>query len=118
MLADGLFDRPPLFQIVLGTSWGLPATPETLIYMRNLLPPGAIWAAFGIARMQMPIVAQSVLLGGNVRVGLEDNLYVAPGQLAQSNGELVAKAAELVRLVGGEVASVHEAREMLALPLR
>ena len=81
MLADGLFDNPPMYQIVTGTSWGLPSTAETLIYMRNLLPTGANWAAFGIGRMQMPMMAQSVLLGGNVRVGLEDNLYLSRGSL-------------------------------------
>ena len=117
MLADGLFDRPPLFQIVLGTSWGLPATPETLIYMRNLLPPGAIWAAFGIARMQMPIVAQSVLLGGNVRVGLEDNLYLSRGVFA-TNGQLVARAKLIIESLGFEVASPDEARDILQLKPR
>jgi uncharacterized protein (DUF849 family) len=117
MLADGLFDQPPMYQIVMGTRWGLPATPETLIYMRNLLPAGAVWAAFGIARMQMPIVAQAVLLGGNVRVGLEDNLYLRRGQFA-TNGELVTRAREIIERLGFEVATPKEARAMLGLRTR
>ena len=114
MLADGLFDEPPMYQIVTGTKWGLPSTAETLIYMRGLLPPTALWAAFGIARMQMPMVAQAALLGGNVRVGLEDNLYLARGVFA-TNGELVARARTIIECLGLEVATPDEARAMLGL---
>jgi len=114
MLEEGLFDAPPMYQIVMGTRWGLPATPETLIYMRNLLPQGANWAAFGIARMQMPMVAQAVLLGGNVRVGLEDNLYLSRGVFA-SNGELVERACTIIQCLGYEVATPDEARQILGL---
>jgi len=114
MLADGFFDQPPMYQIVMGTSWGLPATTETLLYMRSLLPPEAHWAAFGIARMQMPMVAQSVILGGNVRVGLEDNLYLKRGVFA-TNGELVARARTIIEFMGFEVATPDEARKMLGL---
>ncbi len=114
MISDGLFDGNPLFQIVMGTRWGLPDTPETLIYMRNLLPGNAIWAAFGIARMQMPMVAQAVLLGGNCRVGLEDNLYLKRGVFA-TNGQLVEKAVRIIEDLGAEVASPEEAREILGL---
>ena len=91
-----------------------------LVQQVDNLPAGAPdkvhWQVIGIGARQWPLAAAAVSLGGNVRVGLEDNLYVAPGQLARSNGELVGKAAELVRLVGGEVATVAEAREMLQLP--
>ena len=114
MIEEGLFDAPPLFQIVMGTLWGLPATPETMIYMRNLLPRGAVWAAFGVARMQMPMVAQAVLLGGNVRVGLEDNLYLRRGVFA-TNGQLVARARGLIEAMGHEVATPDEARQILGL---
>ena len=117
MLADGFFDAPPMYQIVMGTKWGLPATPETLIYMRNLLPQGANWAAFGIARMQMPMAAQAVLLGGNVRVGLEDNLYLKKGVWA-TNGTLVARAREIIEHLGHEVATPDEARAILGLRKR
>ena len=114
MLEEGLFDAPPMYQIVMGTRWGLPATPETLIYMRNLLPQGANWAAFGIARMQMPLVAQAVLLGGNVRVGLEDNLYLSRGVFA-TNGELVERACTIIQCLGYDVATPDEARQILGL---
>ena len=114
MLEEGLFDAPPMYQIVMGTRWGLPATPETLIYMKSLLPAGANWAAFGIARMQMPMVAQAVLLGGNVRVGLEDNLYLSRGVFA-SNGQLVERAKTIIECLGYEVATPDEARHILAL---
>lgn len=117
MLAEGLFEAPPNYQIVMGTRWGLPATPETMIYMRNLLPEGANWAAFGIARMQMPMVAQAVLLGGHVRVGLEDNLYLKRGVFA-TNGQLVERARTIIECLGYEVATPDEAREILGLRSR
>ena len=82
--------------------------------MRNLLPKDAIWAAFGIARMQMPMVAQAVLLGGNVRVGLEDNLYLSRGTFA-TNGQLVMRAKTIIECLGYEVATPDEAREILHL---
>ena len=117
MLEEGLFDAPPMYQIVMGTRWGLPDTPETLIYMKNLLPKDANWAAFGIARMQMPMVAQAVLLGGNVRVGLEDNLYLSRGVFA-TNGQLVERAKSIIEYLGFEVATPDEAREILNIPKR
>ena len=82
LIARGLIEPPPLFQLCLGIPWGAPADPRTLIAMRDALPPEALWSAFGIGREQFPMVAQAVLLGGNVRVGLEDNLYLARGRLA------------------------------------
>lgn len=114
MVEEGLIDGPPVYQIVMGTRWGLPATPETMIYMRNLLPKDAIWGAFGIARMEMPMVAQAVLLGGNVRVGLEDNLYLSRGVFA-SNGQLVERAKTIIECLGYEVATPDEARQILHL---
>ena len=117
MLEEGLFDAPPSYQIVMGTRWGLPATPETLIYMKSLLPKNAVWAAFGIARMQMPIVAQTTLLGGNVRVGLEDNLYLSRGVFA-TNGQLVERAKTIIECLGYEVATPDEARDILNITTR
>lgn len=114
ILEEGLFDAPPVYQIVMGTRWGLPATPDTMIYMRGLLPANAIWAAFGIARMQMPMVAQAVLLGGNVRVGLEDNLYLSRGVFA-TNEQLVIRARTIIESLGYEVATPDEAREIIGL---
>lgn len=115
MLARGLIDRDPLFQIVLGVPWGAPATTETLAAMKSMLPPGAQWAAFGISRWEFPMVAQSLLLGGHVRVGLEDNLYLARGVPAPDNASLVTKARNIIELLGAEVATPAQARALLEL---
>jgi uncharacterized protein (DUF849 family) len=115
LIVNGLIAVPPLFQICLGVSWGAPATPETMLAMRDQLPAGALWAAFGIGATQFPMVAQAVLLGGHVRVGLEDNLYLARGVPAPNNAALVEKAARIVELMGAHVASPAEAREILSL---
>jgi uncharacterized protein (DUF849 family) len=117
MIAEGLLAAPYVFQFVLGTRWGLPSDVETLLYLRRLLPPDAVWGAFGLARMQMPMVAQVALLGGNVRVGLEDNLYLSRGRFA-TNGELVARAVSIIESIGCEVASPDEARQILGLTPR
>jgi len=113
MIEEGLFAAPPFFQIVLGTRWGLPATPETLLYMRSLLPRDCVWAAFATGRMQMPMVAQSILAGGQVRVGLEDNLYLERGVFA-SNGQLVERAVAIIEALGECVASPDDARALLS----
>jgi len=111
--------RPPYqFSLIMGVLGGIPGTTKALVQQVDALPAGAHWQVIGIGARQWPLVAAAVSMGGNVRVGLEDNLYIAQGELARSNGELVGKAAELVRLVGGEVASAAEAREVLGLLLR
>jgi uncharacterized protein (DUF849 family) len=115
LLADGVLARPALFQVVLGIRNGFPATPETLLYARSLLPADAMWAAMGIGRMEFPIVAQACLLGGHVRVGLEDNLYLDKGVLAPSNAALVERAVSIVEILGRSVATPAEARTMLGL---
>ena len=99
MVDEGLIEGPPLYQICLGIPWGAPATPDAMKGMRDMLPEGAEWAGFGISRMEMPMVAQAILLGGHVRVGLEDNLYLERGVLA-SNGQLVEKAINIIELIG------------------
>lgn len=114
LVKEGLVDGAPLYQFVLGVMWAAPADPETMIYMRNLLPDNVYWAALGLGRMQFPIAAQSVLLGGNVRVGLEDNLYLEKGVFG-SNGQLVERAAQIIDNLGCAVATPAEAREMLQL---
>jgi uncharacterized protein (DUF849 family) len=116
MIETGHIKPPGLFQICLGISWGQPATPEAVIYMRNLLPPAAIWFAFGISLHQFPIAAQTVLLGGHVRVGLEDNLYLEKGKFAPNNASLVEKAVNIINILGEEAAPPNEARQMLRLP--
>lgn len=114
MVEEGLIDGPPMYQFVLGVRWGSPADTETMMYLRNLLPSDAIWAGFGIARLQMPMVAQAVLLGGNVRVGLEDNLYLSRGVFA-TNGALVERAVSIIQNIGRSVATPAETREILKL---
>ena len=117
MHKEGLLDDPPLFQLCLGIPWGAPADTTTMKAMKDNLPPGAIWAGFGIGRMQMPMVAQAVLLGGNVRVGLEDNLYLGKGVFA-SNGQLVEKAIKIIELLGARALTPAEARRKLRLAPR
>lgn len=115
MIAAGLIDPPPYFQLCLGIKYAAPATVESMQSMRDQLPEGAVWSAFGIGRTQFPMVAAAVLLGGNARVGLEDNIFLEKGVLAPSNAALVEKAANIVNQLGGSVASVGEARERLGL---
>ncbi|MCC5868839.1 MAG: 3-keto-5-aminohexanoate cleavage protein [Gammaproteobacteria bacterium] len=114
LIKEGLIDGPPMMQFVLGVRWGAPADPETVLYMRNLLPEDASWTALGIAQMQMPMAAQSVLLGGHVRVGLEDNLYMERGVFA-TNGQLVERARQIIENLGCTVATPAETRELLKL---
>ena len=114
LIKEGLVDDPPLFQLVLGVLWGAPSDPETIIYMRNLLPANASWAALGVGRQEFPVVAQAVLLGGHVRVGLEDNLYLERGVFA-NNGQLVERACNIIENLGESVATPSEARETLGL---
>jgi uncharacterized protein (DUF849 family) len=115
MFADGSLEGPGLFSLVLGVKYGFSATPETMFYARSLLPPGAIWSGFGIGRAEFPMVAQAYLLGGHVRVGMEDNLYMSRGVLAKTNAELVARAAGILRSLGAPIATSREARAMLKL---
>jgi 3-dehydrocarnitine:acetyl-CoA trimethylamine transferase len=115
MIETGHIKPPGMFQICLGISWGQPATPEAMSYMRTLLPPSSPWFAFGISLHQFPMAAQAVLLGGHPRVGLEDNLYLEKGKLAPSNAALVEKAARIVEILGDSVASPADARQMLGL---
>jgi uncharacterized protein (DUF849 family) len=114
LVEEGLVQSPALYQFVLGVKWAAPATPETMMYLRSLLPPGAAWAGFGIGQAQMPMAAQAVLLGGNVRVGLEDNLYLKRGVFA-TNGQLVERARSIIENLGESVATPAEARQILAL---
>jgi len=114
LIKEGHIDEPPLFQLCMGVPWGAPSDPESVIAMRNLLPANAKWSGFGISRMQMPMAAQMVILGGNVRVGLEDNLYLDRGVLA-TNGQLVERAVGIVERLGARVMSPAETREKLGL---
>ena len=114
MIEQGIVTAPPLFQICLGIPWGAPATPRVFQTMVDELPAGCNWTGFAIGPNEMPMVAQSVLLGGHIRVGLEDNLYLEKGVLA-SNAQLVEKARGIVEAMGATVQSVSEARDTLGL---
>ena len=115
LLADGTLQRPLLCSFVLGVKYGFQPSAETVTYGRNLLPPDAQFTAIGIGRWMFPMVAQSYLAGGHVRVGLEDGVYLDRGRLARSNAELVAKARRIVEDLGGQVMPAAEARQMLGL---
>ena len=118
LLENGYIKPPGMFQICLGISWGQPATTEAMTYMRSLLPPNSPWFAFGISLHQFPMVAQTVLLGGHPRVGLEDNIYLEKGKLAPSNAALVEKAANIIEILGDDVATPADARQILGLKIR
>ena len=117
LVKEGLVDDPPLYQICLGIPWGAPGDTAAMKTMADMLPENAQWAAFGISALEMPMVAQAVLLGGHVRVGLEDNLYLERGVFA-SNGQLVEKAINLIELMGARAVTPAEAREKLKLRAR
>ena len=116
-LADQGLVVPPLhFDFVLGSRGGLPATPKNLLFLCESIPPDSTWTVAGIGRWQLPMAVMSIVMGGHVRVGLEDNLYYRKGVLA-SNEQLVARVAKLAEEVGRSVAAPQEAREILGLAL-
>jgi uncharacterized protein (DUF849 family) len=114
MVKEGLLTAPSLIQLCMGIPYGVPADVGHLLAMVNSLPENCNWGTFAISRMQMPWVAQAVLLGGNVRVGLEDNLYLSKGVYA-SNAQLVEKARIIIEAMGARVLSPAQAREKLQL---
>ncbi|MGA0301600.1 MAG: 3-keto-5-aminohexanoate cleavage protein [Paracoccaceae bacterium] len=114
MIHEGLIAEPPMFQICLGIPWGADQSVDTMKAMKDHLPQGANWAGFGISRMQMPMAATAVAMGGNVRVGLEDNIYLDRGVLA-TNGQLVTRAIEILERMGARALSPQEARNKLRL---
>jgi uncharacterized protein (DUF849 family) len=114
MVKEGLLDAPTLIQLCMGIPYGVPADVGHLIAMVNQLPDNCNWGSFAISRMQMPWVAQSILLGGNVRVGLEDNLYLSKGVYA-SNAQLVQKARTIIESMGARILTPAQARERLML---
>jgi uncharacterized protein (DUF849 family) len=116
LIAEGTLAPNPLCSIVMGVKYGFKPLPETLMYARGLLPKGSIWTGFGTGRSAFPMVAQSFLLGGNVRVGLEDAVYISAGTLAPSNAAMVSKARRMIEDLGGVIASANEVRGLLALP--
>ncbi|MCK1315397.1 3-keto-5-aminohexanoate cleavage protein [Bradyrhizobium sp. 23] len=117
LIADGKIDNPSLFQFCLSTGYGAPAVPIVMQAMRDILPPRAVWGGFGCSADQMPAVAQLVGLGGHVRVGLEDNIYLRRGVLA-SNAQLVDNAVGIIERMGATVATPAEARQILGVVKR
>ena len=114
MIAEGLIAEPPMFQICLGIPWGADHSVDMLKVMKDELPGEAVWGGFGISRMQMPIAAAAVAMGGNVRVGLEDNIYLERGVHA-TNAQLVEKVIGIIDLMGARAVTPAEAREKLGL---
>ena len=114
MMKEGLLNDPAMIQLCMGIPYGVPADTAHLLAMVNSMPSSAVWSSFAISRMQMPWVAQSILLGGHVRVGLEDNLYLSKGVYA-SNAQLVERARTIIEAMGAKVMSAADARERLKL---
>jgi uncharacterized protein (DUF849 family) len=115
LLAQGVLKSPPLFQIVMGVRYGFISTPQTLMYAHSLLPKDAMWAAFAIGRWEFPMLSTAWFLGGHVRVGMEDNVYLSKGKLTPSNAALCEKAVRILGDLGAELASAKEARQILGL---
>ncbi|MEI7753276.1 MAG: 3-keto-5-aminohexanoate cleavage protein [Actinomycetota bacterium] len=117
MIRDGLLDDPVMVQLCMGIAYGAPDDVTSLMAMVNLLPPGSVFSAFSIGRMQIPYVAMAALAGGNVRVGLEDNLYLGAGQLA-TNAELVTRAVDILGGMNAKIMSAQAVRDKLQLVKR
>ncbi|MCO5091212.1 3-keto-5-aminohexanoate cleavage protein [Bosea sp. (in: a-proteobacteria)] len=115
LLDRGVLKRPLLLNLVLGVKYGFAATPRTLAFAADLLPKDAAWSGFGIGRHAFPMLAQAYLLGGHVRIGMEDTVHVAKGELTKGNGQLVEKSRWIINQLGGETASAEEARDMLGM---
>ena len=111
---EGLLSDPPMFQMCLGIPWGAPATTLAMQAMKDIMPKEGIWSGFAISKNEMPFVAQTVLMGGNPRVGLEDNLYLSKGKLA-TNAQLVEKAIRIIEDLGSTIMTPAETRTMLKL---
>jgi uncharacterized protein (DUF849 family) len=114
-LAEGVLRRPALASLVLGVKYGFPATPAAMAFARSILPDDTVWTGFGIGRAAFAMVAQSYLLGGMVRIGMEDTVHIARGRLASSNSELVEKARRIVELLGGEIMGAECGRTRIAI---
>jgi uncharacterized protein (DUF849 family) len=115
LIADGTLAGPGVYTFVTGVRYALPFSPASLAFARSLIPAGAAWSAFAVGRQAFQAVAQSYLLGGHVRIGLEDTIYIDRGELATSNAQLVAKARRIVEDLGGALATPAEARAIWGL---
>ena len=115
LMDEQFFEHPPLCSIVMGVKFGFVPLPETLLYARGLLPSNAIWTGFGTGAMAFPMVAQSALMGGNIRIGMEDAVWLAKGVKAPSNAAMVEKAARIVNELGFDLETPKQVRARLGL---
>lgn len=113
LMTESFFEKPPLCSIVMGVKYGFIPSPETLLYARNLLPKGAIWTGFGTGAMAFPMVAQAALMGGNVRIGMEDAVWLSKGVKAPSNRAMVEKAVRILDELGVDLQSAKDVRQKL-----
>lgn len=115
MREQGKLEDPLYFQFVLGTPWGAPTTPRSLLYLQEQIPENAVWSAIGIGKDHLPIAMMAMAMGGHIRVGLEDNLYFSKGVLARSNAQFVERIVRIANAYDRDIASPKEAREILAV---
>jgi 3-keto-5-aminohexanoate cleavage enzyme len=118
MREEGSLTDPLHFQFVLGTPWGIPATPKSLIHLLDYLPERSTWSVIGIGRAHLPICMMGLILDGHIRVGMEDNIYYRKGELAKSNSQLVERIVRIAKEYGREVATPQEARKILGVKKR
>ena len=117
MRQEGKLVDPLHFQFVMGTPWGAPATPKAFLHIHEYLPPKATWSNIGIGAGQLPMAMMALIMGGHIRVGMEDSIYLRRGVLAKTNAELVERVVRIAREYGREIASPAEARAILKLPI-
>ncbi|MDF2119696.1 3-keto-5-aminohexanoate cleavage protein [Roseiarcaceae bacterium H3SJ34-1] len=115
LFENGVLKKPAMACLVHGVKYGFPATPQAMMYARSALPDQVEWTGFGIGRAAYPLLAQSWILGGNCRIGMEDTVHIAKGRLTSGNAELIEKARFIIEAMGGELATAEEAREQLGL---
>ena len=115
LIQKGFINNPPYFQLCMGVKWGMEASPENLLFMRNKLPSNTLWGVLGFAEAQLPMITMGILLGGNIRVGFEDNIYLKKGVLASSNAQVVEMAVDLAERLGRQVATSDESRIILGI---
>ncbi len=115
LIRKGLIKPPPYFQVCMGVRWGIMASAENLLFMKSKLPPDALWSVLGVGKDQLPMMTLAMILGGNVRVGFEDNIYLKQGVLASSNAQMVEGAVDLAERLGRRVVTPSEARRILGI---
>jgi len=118
MRDEGHLEEPLHFQFVLGTPWGIPATPKSFVHLYDYLPENCTWSVIGIGKGHLPMAMMGLIMGGHIRVGMEDNIYYEKGVLAKSNAQFVERIARIAREYGREIATPEEARQILRLRKR